>query len=626
MRVVLLAPLLAAALALCPAGLFAGQSSRGSESDEIKQEPRQTRRLLESALRLEKEGQTAAAIAAYGELLQQAPNDQNALRHRAQLLLQSGHVEAASHDLSAILLAHPEDGAAWSSYGDCLRALQRDKDAAGAYLKAIENGLNNADTNRKRGDELASSGENEAALECYSYAIKLRLDKWETYLVRGTLLMKMKRERDAIDDFSRAIELNPDYADAYFSRGRAWGELGQFANAIRDLTVFLGMKPGDGPALSYRGAAMDTLGRVEEALADYAGALKADPSNSRVLMARGELYSRLGKYSDALADRDRAIALEPTNAYFYMARGATQLALGNAEKALADRTRAVELAPASALMWYSRANTYWALGQSDKALSDAAEALRRNPGFEVARKLMEEIAASKTKGPERVKLATVLSTSAPQSPKIQPATPVKGPTTSSESIPRPAGTQPVERTRLAATLSAPAVPSRQEPAVTAPASPARRETVAAPLSTSAPPLQLPQITKPGLLPPAAPAQVPIAPKAVERAGTAPRPSAHQLYMAGRALIKQKEFAAAAGKLAQAATLDPSDPMIWNALAYSRMQQNNYKEALADLNKAIALDPRYQNAYENRSAVKHMLGDGSGSARDRIQAKLLAKRK
>ena len=83
---------------------------------------------------------------------------------------------------------------------------------------------------------------------------------------------------------------------------------------------------------------------------------------------------------------------------------------------------------------------------------------------------------------------------------------------------------------------------------------------------------------------------------------------------------------AAGKLAQAVALDPSDPKIWNALAYSRMQQNNYKEALADLNKAIALDPRYQNAFENRSAVKHMLGDGSGSARDRIQAKLLAKRK
>jgi Flp pilus assembly protein TadD len=127
-------------------------------------------------------------------------------------------------------------------------------------------------------------------------------------------------------------------------------------------------------------------------------------------------------------------------------------------------------------------------------------------------------------------------------------------------------------------------------------------------------------------PAAAPAQALIAPGAVEHAGTAPKLSAHQLYTAGRALIKQGEFKAASVKLAQAAALDPSDPKVWNALAYSRMQQNDYKDALADLNKAIALDPRYQNAYENRSAAKHMLGDGAGSARDRIQAKLLAKRK
>jgi tetratricopeptide (TPR) repeat protein len=626
MRVVLLAPLLAAALVLYPARLFAGQSSRASESDELKQEPRQTRRLLESALRLEREGQTAAAIAAFGDLLQQVPNHQSGLRHRAQLLLQSGHVEAASHDFSALILAHPEDGAAWSSYGDCMRALQRDKDAAGAYLKAAQSGLNTAETNRKRGDALAASGENEAALESYSYAIKLRLDKWESYLVRGLLLMKMRRERDAIDDFSRAIELNPDYADAYLGRGRAWGELGQFANAVKDLTVYLGMKPGDGQALSYRGAALDTLGHVEEALSDYAGALKADPANSHVLMARAELYSRLGRHTDALADRDRAIALEPMNAYFYMARGGTQLALGNAEKALADRTRAVELAPANALMWYSRANTYLALGQTDKALNDAAEALRRNPAFEVARKLIEEIESSKAKGPERVKLATVLSTPAPQSPKIQPGTPAKEVTTSSENVARPASTQPIVIAPQTAVVSGPAVQSRQEPAAAAPAPPVRHEIVDVPLSTSAPPLQLPQIPKPALPASAARGQIPVAPKTMERAGAAPKLSSHQLYLAGRELIKQKEFKAASAKLAQAAGLDPSDPKIWNALAYSRMQQNNYKEALADLNKAIALDPRYQNAYENRSAAKHMLGDGAGSARDRIKAKLLAKHK
>ena len=51
MRLAVLAPLLAVALALVPAAHVAGQSSRRTLNDELKQEPKQTRRLFETALR-----------------------------------------------------------------------------------------------------------------------------------------------------------------------------------------------------------------------------------------------------------------------------------------------------------------------------------------------------------------------------------------------------------------------------------------------------------------------------------------------------------------------------------------------------------------------------------------------
>lgn len=625
MRVVLLTPLFAALLWLCPATSLAAESSLRSESEELKSEPKQTRRLFESALRLEKTGQIASAILVYGDVLQKAPNHPNALRRRARLLLQSGHVEAASNDLSALLAAHPDDGAAWATYGDCMRELKREKDAAEAYSKALENGFNNAAVSRKRGDVLAAVGDNDAALQAYSNAIKLRLDDPEAYLARGLHLMKMRRQRDAIDDFTRAIDFNPDYADAYFNRGRAWGDLNQFADAVRDLTVFLRMKPGDGPALGYRGAALDTLGRVDEALADYAAALKSDPANSHVLMARAELYSRLGRHADALADRDRAIALEPLNAYFFMARGATQLALGNSEKALSDRTRAVELAPSNALMWYSRATTYSALGQPDKAESDAHEALRRNPNFDVARKLIEEIQTAKAQGPERVKLATALDPASQHSPKIQPGTPARSATAPTTTSQHPVAVAPVQTKPPAPAVSAPIVPRAPEPVVPRPASPARPEaSLATPLNPALRP-QVTQAPKPAPITPAVePVHVPV-PKVTERVAPQVRPSAKQLYQDGRTLLRQDELGAASTKLAQAAALDPDDAKIWNALGFCHMRQKKYKESLTALNKAIALDPRYQNAYQNRSAVKKLLGDGSGSARDRIKAKLLAKR-
>ena len=635
MRRAFLVPLLAVTLAFVAATPMAGQSPRRNDSDALKQEPKQTRRLYEVALRLEKEGKTAAAIAAFGDLLQEAPAHLNGLRHRAQLLLETGKPEEASHDLSAALVSHPEDGETWEAYGDCLRALQRDTDAASAYRKAMENGLNTSAVNRKRGDALSASGEQEAALESYSVAIKLRLDDPESYLARGILLLKMKRERDAIDDFTRAIDFKPDYAFAYFRRGQAWGDLRQFDNAVRDLTVFLRLKPGDGQALAYRGAAYDTLGRVEEALVDYGDALKADPTNAHVLMARGELYTRLGRHVDALADRDRAIVLEPANAYLYMARGGTQLALGNGEKAIADRTRAVELAPSNAIMWYTRATTYAALGQNEKALNDAAQALRLKPDFEAAWKLIDGIEAS-------TKLMSPASL--PEHPQpgasARPQTAKKSTGAKSHTAPR----------------SSPVIASPQKPTAVVTPTTGRREIVGSSTSGQTQPPQIakasdakpktaPQSSGPKEIPmPPSPALQPrieqatrpapetvhpapvLSAKAAEPAASPSKPTSQQMYRDGRALLQNGKFAEASAKLEQAAALDPANPLVWNALGFSRMKQKRYQEALTALDKAIEIDPRYKNAYENRSAVKQWLGDGSGSARDRIKAQLIEKHK
>ncbi len=115
-------------------------------------------------------------------------------------------------------------------------------------------------------------------------------------------------------------------------------------------------------------------------------------------------------------------------------------------------------------------------------------------------------------------------------------------------------------------------------------------------------------------------------QAAESAAAPAKPTSRQMYRDGRAMLQNGEFAEASAKLEKAAALDPANAMVWNALGFSRMKQKRYKEALAALDKAIDLNPRYKNAYENRSAVKQWLGDGSGSARDRIKAQLLDKHK
>jgi tetratricopeptide (TPR) repeat protein len=555
--------LVTGALSLGPA-LLAAQAMPRSDTVTL---PKETRQLYEKALRLEKEGKTAEAIGAYNDLLEADANHPNGLQHRARLLLQSGKAQEAAHDFAAALVVKPDDGETWSAYGDCLIALSDARGAVAAYRDAIKRGVDSTGLQKKLGDALAGAGDIEGALQAYATAIKLRLDNPEPYFARGVLLMKLKRERDAIEDFGRVTEIQPDFAAAWFRRGSAWGELGEFEKAARDLTVFLRLKPGDSEGLAFRGAAQDTLGRTAEALADYGSSLQARPDNPRVLLARGELLDRLGRHKEALADRDRAVELEPNNGYVWLGRGGTQLALGFPDKAIADRTRATEIAPRDAMMWFGRAVIYARLGQNEKAAADLREALRLNAGFSEATRLLQDVEKD---------LQKEAAASATQS---------RGPTPARSAV----------TPNAAATLAS--APDMQKPRSAAISGSEARP----PAKTAAKPTQ----------PPAGPADA-----QAGTPGAAPsRASAEQLYREARALLDAERFAAAVSKLAAAAEGDAGNAHIWNALGYGQMRLKHYREALAALDRAIALKPDYQNALLNRAVLKRLMGDREGAALD-----------
>ena len=65
---------------------------------------------------------------------------------------------------------------------------------------------------------------------------------------------------------------------------------------------------------------------------------------------------------------------------------------------------------------------------------------------------------------------------------------------------------------------------------------------------------------------------------------------------------------------QALALEPS-ALGYSYRAYAKKELKDYQGALADYNKAIAINPQYAAAYFNRGTAKHNSGDTQGACAD-----------
>jgi tetratricopeptide (TPR) repeat protein len=286
------------------------------------------------------------------------------------------------------------------------------------------------------------------------------------------------------------------------------------------------------------------------------------------------------------------VELDPQNGYIWLARGGAQLALGFPDKAIADRTKAIDLAPRNAVMWYGRAVVYSTLGENEKAADDLHTALRLNAGLEEARRLLSNVEKNLPKEAAR----------------------------STITAPNQAGAPPAANANTGAAAGVAQAGPPASAATPRELPPAQQEKPAAPVSELKAPPPGGTAARAATLPTGL-ADSP----AGSAAATPATPSAQQLHREARELLDNDQFVEAVSKLKLAVAWDAENPLIWNALGYGEMRLGHFQEALAALDRAIALRPDYQNAFINRAVLKRQMGDRQGAAQDSERAAELGKK-
>ena len=411
------------------------------------------------------------------------------------------------------------------------------------------------------------------------------------YLERARKLAQEGSLQQAAADYSEAIRLRLDNADAWMGRGKARIGLGRYRDAIDDFDQVLRLRPGFVDATLERAFAFGQAGDFSSAVNDFTRVLRAQPSNARALKLRGAAYWEMEQLPRAIDDLSAALRLEPDDAQLFLTRAEIYTAQERFSSALADRSEAVRLLPQSAEARLARGGSYHALGMHDQGLADRSDAIRLKP--ELAEAWCARGSAYFLLG-DYAKALGDLEQALRLKPGYQEASMV------------------LDKTRAEIAKSATV----------------EIGTAVAPTESTAPVAIAVDVRGPDIIAsPPAPAGAPPLPIApAPKAAKAPDLKAAQVHnQHGRELLYQGKYQEAVVELSAALLEKPDFTRALNARGFAYQLLRDWPHALEDLDAAIRLDPRYVNAYHNRSVTRKAAGDIAGSAADDAKVAELSKK-
>jgi tetratricopeptide (TPR) repeat protein len=136
--------------------------------------------------------------------------------------------------------------------------------------------------------------------------------------------------------------------------------------------------------LNDRGVAYSRRLQHKEAIDDFNRAIQLYPEYAAVYNNRGNVLLGLGAVREAVKDFDRAIVLAPGYAAAYSNRASAHMKLGQVERAIADYTRAIELTPSSAAALSGRGRAHLAAHRPHGAIRDFTRAVGFDARFGAA--------------------------------------------------------------------------------------------------------------------------------------------------------------------------------------------------------------------------------------------------
>lgn len=204
----------------------------------------------------------------------------------------------------------------------------------------------------------------------------------------GDLKGTEERYQQAISDFTKAIELDPFSVDALLNRGKTHLLTGKYMQACTDFDRVLELVSDHIEALNQRAIAYQHLGKVELSIRDLQKAAKIERNRAETYINLANSYRLKGDLKKAEETFDQVIQIDPNVPEIYHGRGVLYASMQpqpRYEAAYQNFNRAIELNdPDPATLYKDWGETYYRQGDYLSAIVSFEEAIRHNKSYALA--------------------------------------------------------------------------------------------------------------------------------------------------------------------------------------------------------------------------------------------------
>jgi tetratricopeptide (TPR) repeat protein len=255
---------------------------------------------IDLAVQHHNEGRLPEAESIYQQILQDNPNQPDALHLLGVIAHQVGKNDIAVDLITKAIAIKPDFAEAHNNLGNALRDLRRLDEAVASFHKALA----------------------------------IKPDYANAYYNLGNALHGLERLDEAVASYQQALAIKPDYSEAHNNLGISLQDLGCPDEAVANLHKALAINPENAEAHSNLGSVFKELGRLDEALASYHKALAIKPDCAKAHNDLGNALQDMGKRDEAVASYHKALALKPGFAEAQYSLGTIYKGLGQEEKAI----------------------------------------------------------------------------------------------------------------------------------------------------------------------------------------------------------------------------------------------------------------------------------------------------